>query len=170
MCFTLAGLHEVLNTAYENGKYISYDKNAEKLYVSQEKEINLQQVFQFAQQEVAKALTAQNGETLKDRAKFLILLRRDANSYEFKYRGKISTLSRIWLRNLIYFTPNFLKIYLPSCFSNLCDTEKANIEEFENFRKFVDKELDCIQVSGLSCFHYNLRDIEKANIEEFEKF
>lgn len=144
---TLARLHFVFQTALQSSKYIYIGEDADQNQCKQttNKEIRLHTVFERARDQIAianKDFSSQKVSMLKARVAILVLLQEDGQSYYKRYEAATSTFSRKLFKELARLTPNFLKSYLPACFSNqMEDAEWRTKHKYETYISFIQASI-----------------------------
>ena len=137
----LENLHHQFDDALKKHVYMGpATKNAKKLEQTPKKQIRLQEVFQIAQQQIEADLKGQaNSKDLEAQITHLRSLDKDGKLYYERYEKATNSWIRYFLKGLAFYTPSFLKHYLPTCFSNkMEDAEIGTKNEHQNYRNFFE--------------------------------
>ncbi len=154
----LQALHQQFSAALqEKGAYIAtHPTETGRLVKTKQKNIRLQEVFRMAQAQVRTILNKATNEAKMKEIVYMRALQKDGTTFYERYEKSTMSWKRSFFKGLAHFTPEFLKRFLPRCFSNgMAAAEKATQQNHQEFQALLNQEikstlsipLDAIQVS-----------------------
>lgn len=137
MTTSLESLHKEFGLALNQHAYIGPSKNdPTQLECSKQKRLRMAEVFKTAREQIEEALQGQPCSA-KDIV-HLKALQQDGRAVYERYTKSVDNLGRKILKAISYYTPQQLKPWLPSCFSNeMEDAEQEAFIEFKEYRNFI---------------------------------
>lgn len=124
-------INQTFRNSLGNKNYINKKKDEANLINTDVKIHRLSEIFTFVQTQIS----SQSDLSRKDVSELRALQESGRLLYE-RYESSTKSWKRIILKGLAKYTPEFLKQYLPSCFSN--KIEEAEKETQKAYNKFKD--------------------------------
>lgn len=170
---SLANLHQKFDQAFKNNYYLIEDKKTQAISTSTKKSIRLQEIFKIAAQQIQNEVAKiSNPKEIVHEFGLLLAIEKDGELHYQRYCNATNTWKRSFLKALTHYTPDFLKRFLPRCFSNQMENaEKQTLAEYEEFKKtIISGKKTLTALKDQAEIHQDEKDQseqKKLNLDEF---
>ncbi len=138
---SLQKLHLEFSNALKEHSYIAISEDKKTLHCTKEKKTALSEIFKFSKEKIEETLKSSEPLSLHDITHLTHLKSEGDLMYE-RYKNSINTWSRFILKNLAFYTPEFLRKKLPSCFSNhIAEAEAETKTAYTAYSQFLEIKL-----------------------------